>query len=104
MELGETLEQVAMREMLEETGFTPRELKLFNTFSGHDLYYKYPQGDEVYNVVIAFICTDYHGILAFDKAEASAIQFFDLDKLPKEISPPDRIVLDAYVRGMNGLI
>ncbi len=102
MELGETLEQVATREMLEETGFTPRELKLFNTFSGPELYYKYPHGDEVYNVVTAFICTDYHGTLAFDKAEASAIQFFDLDKLPEEISPPEQVVLDAYVRGMGG--
>ena len=63
-----------------------------------------PHGDEVYNIVTAFICTDYHGTLAFDKAEASAIQFFDLDKLPKEISLPDQVVLDAYVRGMNGLI
>ena len=98
MELGETLEQVAMREMLEETGFTLRELKLFNTFSGPELYYKYPHGDEVYNVVTAFVCTDYHRTLAFDKAEASAIRFFDLDKLPKEISPPDQVVLGAYVR------
>jgi len=38
MELGESLEEVATREMIEETGLTPLELKLIKTFSGKDFY------------------------------------------------------------------
>ena len=54
MELGESLEEVAQREMFEETGLHPSQLEFFKTFSGKDFYYQYPHGDEVYNVVTAF--------------------------------------------------
>lgn len=63
MEIGETLEQVAKRELFEETGLTANNLMLLEVFSGQDLYYQYPHGDEVYNVVAAYICKDYKGII-----------------------------------------
>ena len=68
MELGESLEEVARREMLEETGLAAQHLELFHTYSGKDFYYQYPHGDEVYNVVTTFICMEYEGALSFDKS------------------------------------
>ena len=47
MELGEIVENAARREALEETGLEIGEMSLFGVFSGPELYYKYPSGDEV---------------------------------------------------------
>ena len=40
MELGESLEEVAKREMFEETGLQASQLDFFKTFSGKDFYYR----------------------------------------------------------------
>jgi len=100
MELGESLEEVAVREMEEETGLTPTRLELFRTFSGKEFYYKYPHGDEVYNVVTAFICKYYEGSIKFDESEATDIRFFDLTDLPV-ISPPDDPVIKDFLKTYN---
>lgn len=100
MELGESLEEVAVREMEEETGLTPTRLVLFRTFSGKEFYYKYPHGDEVYNVVTAFICKNYEGSIKFDESEATDIRFFDLTDLPV-ISPPDDPVIKDFLKTCN---
>ncbi|MEG0470829.1 MAG: NUDIX hydrolase [Solibacillus sp.] len=97
MELGETLEDVAHREMLEETGLSANNLKLLTSFSGQEFYYQYPHGDEVYNVLTAFVCSDYKGKLKFDPSEATDIRFFDLDELPHNISPPDKLVIQYFL-------
>lgn len=98
MELGESLEETALRETEEETGLIPTSLEFLKTFSGNDFYYKYPLGDEVYNVVTAFTCRNYKGSLKFDETEAVDIQFFDLANLPLCISPPDYLVIkDFYI-------
>lgn len=98
MEPGESLEQVAVRELFEETGLAGAQLSLLQVFSGKDMYYQYPHGDEVYNVVAAFICNTYSGQLMKEENEVAALQFFSLDELPTVISPPDQIVVDYYVR------
>lgn len=97
MELGETLEQVAHRELWEETGLTAKNLILINTYSGQEFYYQYPHGDEVYIVVTAFECKEYSGLLVHDLNEATMLQFFYLDDLPPNISPPDRPILVDYI-------
>ena len=101
MELGESLEDVARREMFEETGLIAKQLILLNTYSGKDFYYQYPHGDEVYNVVTAYICRAYEGLLACDKTEATDIRFFDLTALPEKISPPDKLVIQDYLRNFK---
>lgn len=98
MEPGESLDQVAARELFEETGLVAAHFSLLQVFSGEDMYYQYPHGDEVYNVVAAFICDTYSGILKKDESEVADIQFFSLDELPTAISPPDQVVINFYVR------
>lgn len=67
--MGETLEEVARRELKEETGLIANSLRLFNIFSGEEFYYKYPHGDEVYNVITTFICKAYSGELEIEESE-----------------------------------
>jgi 8-oxo-dGTP pyrophosphatase MutT (NUDIX family) len=97
LEIGETLEEVAKRELFEETGLTANKLKLFNVYSGEKFYYKYPHGDEVYNVISAYVCSDYQGVLARDENEVQKLEFFKFNELPKNISPPDLPILNEYI-------
>ena len=48
-------EETAKRELFEETNLQVGEMKFFGIFSGKELYYRYPSGDEVYNVSIVYI-------------------------------------------------
>ncbi|SDM83374.1 NUDIX hydrolase [Tenuibacillus multivorans] len=97
MELGESLEEVATREMIEETGLTPKKLKLLDIFSGEEQYYKLPHGDELYNVTANYICTEYTGELKIDDNESEGLQFFDINELPDRLNPPDIPVIHQFL-------
>lgn len=73
------------------------ELELFNIFSGKELYYIYPNGDEVFNVDIVFIYKKYTGTLKAEPNQVEVLQFFNIEELPTPISPPLVKVLDAYI-------
>jgi ADP-ribose pyrophosphatase YjhB (NUDIX family) len=98
LEIGETLEEVANRELFEETGLVAKKLQLLNVYSGKEFYYKYPHGDEVYNVVTAYLCTQYKGDLQKDENEVQDLHFFNLDDLPSNISPPDLPIIMEYIK------
>ena len=93
MELGETTEETAKRELLEETGLTASELTLFGVFSGKELYYCYPSGEEVYNVSIVYLAHNAHGALELTDGEHREFQYFNLGQLPENISPPIKPIL-----------
>jgi mutator protein MutT len=87
VELGEKVEEAAIRESLEETGLTVENLELFGVFSGERLHYTYPNGDEVYVVDIVFKSNSYQGELRLNR-EGKEAKFFPIDALPENISPP----------------
>lgn len=97
VELDEKVEDAAKRELFEETGLTANSLELFGVFSGEDTHYIYPNGDEVSNVDIVFICRDYSGELIRQKDEVEQLKFFDIGELPKQISPPVKIALNKWI-------
>ena len=96
IELGETIEECALRELKEETGLIADELEFFLINSGEETHYIYPNGDEVYNVEVVYLCHHYHGELKPQEAEISELRFFDPQNLP-EISDPIIPVIRAYV-------
>lgn len=96
IEVDETVEECARRELLEETGLVAGELEFFMINSGKDAHYIYPNGDEVSNVEIIYICKDYRGEITPQMEEMSEIRFFDLHEIP-EISPPIRPVVNRYL-------
>lgn len=90
VELDEVVEEAARRELFEETGLIARELELFGVFSGKDTHYVYPNGDEVSNVDIVYLCRKYDGTLKRQEEEVEELRFFPADALPEDLSPPIR--------------
>ncbi len=99
-EPGEKVEDAAKREALEETGITIDDMELFGVFSGPELYYKYPNGDEVYNVTIVYIARI--NKLLFETApillnsEHTEWGWFNKPGIPEDISPPMRPAIEQY--------
>ncbi len=101
MEIGESLEETARREVLEETGLELDELNWFGLFSGKELIYQIPNGDVVVNVTAVYTSRKFKGKLKVDDQEGYEVRFFNLNELPSEISPPDRPVIDRYLRSLE---
>lgn len=97
VELDEVVEEAAKRELYEETGLIAQELELFGIFSGKDTHYVYPNGDEVSNVDIVFVCRKYTGEMKCQQGEVEELKFFALDEIPENISPPIRKPLWQWV-------
>jgi 8-oxo-dGTP pyrophosphatase MutT (NUDIX family) len=111
-EPGEHVEEAAKREALEETGLEIGEMSLFGVFSGPELYYKYPNGDEVYNVTIVYLSRDFrcgsgHVPDRIDLRQTNVIindehteyRWFARDEIPapEQISPPIVPVIEQYL-------
>lgn len=97
IEIDETVEEAAKRELKEETGLEAHSLELFGVFSGKDLHYIYPNGDEVSNIDIVFICKEYSGILVKQDDEVDELGFFSIDDLPTPLSPPIQKPLEQWI-------
>jgi 8-oxo-dGTP pyrophosphatase MutT (NUDIX family) len=85
MELGESLEETARREVKEETGLDIGELKLEGVFSGGEYYLTVANGDELYSVTTVYSTKDCKGELVSDELESIDLQFFSLDQLPDSL-------------------
>ncbi len=94
LEPGESLEQAARRELLEETGLTAGDLTRVDVFSGSEFVVRYPDGYAAYVVGATFETSDIAGTLSTDDAgETVALAWHPVDELPAEINPYNRLVL-----------
>lgn len=84
-ELGESLEETAYRETLEETGLTISDLELFDTVSGSHCLVIYPNGDQVFYITVAYVCKSYTGDIECDGVESQELKFFSSSNLPESI-------------------
>ena len=82
MELYETIEETAIRELKEETGITAETLELVAVLSGKDYYFEYPNGDKMCTVIVLFKVMNYNGTLKISDNESKSLQFFPLTNLP----------------------
>lgn len=92
LELGESLEQTAARELREETNLTAESFTLLHLFSGPDFYFKYPNGDELYSVVALYLAKGVSGELRITDGESSELAYFGKDQLPVLESRATRII------------
>ena len=100
-ELDERVEDAAQRELFEETGLTAGEMTLFGVFSGPETHYVYPNGDEVSNVDVVFLCRNWTGTIRPQEEEVSEIRFFSAADMPpvEQLSPPIRPALLKWREG-----
>jgi ADP-ribose pyrophosphatase YjhB (NUDIX family) len=97
VELGEVVEMAARREVREETGLELGELSLFGVFSGPELFYVYPNGDEVYNVTIVYLAPFKGGEIRLN-GEHTGWRWFAPADIPENISPPIKPVIEQFKR------
>lgn len=94
MELGESFEEVAEREVREEIGLEIRNLQLLHVFSGKEFYTKAPNGDEFYSVTAVFYTEEFGGTLQFQHAETLEVRFFHRDRLPENMVGSHRMFIE----------
>ncbi|WPC43383.1 NUDIX hydrolase [Clostridium sp. JS66] len=95
-ELGESLEETAVREAKEETGLEVKELNLLGTTSGEECLIEFPNGDKAYFISVGYFTKSFSGILNIDGLETKELKFFSYEELPKDIPNTHRIMIDKY--------
>jgi len=73
------------------------EMSFFGVFSGPELYYKYPNGDEVYHVTIVYVSHDVSGNIHLN-GEHTEWCWFAASEIPEDISPPIIPVIEQFKR------
>ncbi len=95
-ELGESLEETAVREAKEETGLQVKELNLLGTTSGEKCLIEFPNGDKAYFISVGYFTKSFSGVLNIDGLETKELKFFSYEELPEDIPNSHRIMIDKY--------
>jgi 8-oxo-dGTP pyrophosphatase MutT (NUDIX family) len=99
IDLKESGEEAAKRELEEETGLIAEKLVLFNVYTGEITKYVYFNGDVIYGVDLVYLCDKYHGELKPQLEEVKRLRFYSLDNLPNKMSIRNKqIVKDLLKR------
>ena len=103
LELFETAEQAAARELAEESGLEAHELELFGVYSGEEQHFIYPNGDEVWTVDIVYVCRSFSGELEAVDGESAELKFVPINEVENyPLNPPVRKPLLDFINKMKG--
>ncbi|MBM6619446.1 NUDIX hydrolase [Bacillus suaedaesalsae] len=97
MELGESLEDTAKREVMEETGLLLHELQLLGIFSGSDYYFKVSNGDEFYSVTAVYVSRKAKGEVEMNKSESVSLKYFPLHNLPEGLTKEYQCYIEPFI-------
>ena len=93
LDLGETIEECATREVKEETGLIAENLELFKIYSGELTKYTYVNGDQMYGVDVVYLVRKYQGKLTPQKEEVNKLMFVKLDDIKGNLSPRNKQII-----------
>jgi len=64
--------------------------------SGQDLYFKYPHGDEVYNVISVYLVEGTNGELSMTDGESLDLQYFSPTELPANLNERAQLIIKKH--------
>ncbi len=92
MELGESLEETAARELWEEAGLKAERFELLDVLSGKELFFRYPNGDETYTVIVLYKAVGVSGVLHINDGESRCLKYFFVNDLPQLESRAEYVI------------
>ncbi|MGO2198895.1 MAG: NUDIX hydrolase [Pseudolactococcus laudensis] len=97
MEVGESLEETAIREVYEESGLTIESLMQLQTFSGTAFRFKLKNEDEIYVVTTLFLANQVSGEMAYDgNDETLNLKYFSYQDLPETLEDEYRKYIQYF--------
>lgn len=91
LELGEDMIDGAKRELKEELGLEDVELEFLSIVEGIR--------DEAHYIQVNFLLKDFEGEIRLCEPDScEEWRFFSLEKLPKDLYPPHKNILKAYLK------
>ncbi len=92
LELGESLEETAARELWEEAGLKAERFELLDVLSGSELFFRYPNGDETYTVIVLYKAVGVSGVPRINDDESSRLEYFSVNALPELESRAEYVI------------
>lgn len=100
-ELGESLEETALRELYEETGLIGKVDGLVGIYSKYMA--EYPNGDLAQCIVTVFFGHKTGGVLTSDGKETLELGYFFRDSLPEIFCQQHKDMINDYFSGKRGV-
>ena len=97
MELAESTEQTAVREVWEETGLKVSDLKLMGVYSGPEYLCHAANGDEWYVVTTVYTTSQFEGVAEVHDQESLNVAGFDPRNTPDTLVKTHQKILKDYI-------
>jgi ADP-ribose pyrophosphatase YjhB (NUDIX family) len=102
--LGESYQDAAVREVYEETGMKVKIDDLVGVYSNPEYVAVYPSGDEAQTIAVSFYCSIVEEATGdFDKSETIELKFFPLSNLPPLHNKQHEDTLEDVKQGRKGV-
>lgn len=100
IELGETPEMAAIREVKEETGLDVKVSSLIGIYTDCDM--EYPNGDKAHSICIVYELDMIGGQLKCDNDETVNLKYFALDEMPELFCKQHEEIKNDLQKQKNG--
>ena len=101
LEIGESIEEAAKREVKEETGFDIEVEYLVGVYSKY--LFEYPNGDKSQSICYLFKGKSTDGDFRIDNEETFDLKFFDKDSLPPLFTEQHMDAINDFFEGKMGV-
>ena len=101
MELGESIEETAKREIFEETGLVVKVEHLIGVYSKYIV--EYPNGDNAQSITYCFQCKPIGGELKTDGIETLDLRFFTMNQIPPLFTKSHEDALEDWLSKRKGV-